>query len=46
MPVYWILQWVAAYKAVWQLTTDPFYWEKTEHGISKYTKVEIARAMP
>lgn len=44
VPVYWSLQSVAAYKAVWQLTTRPFYWEKTLHGISRFTKAEIARA--
>ena len=34
-PLYWILHSIAAYKALWQLFTKPFYWEKTEHGISK-----------
>jgi len=43
-PAYWMLQAVAAYKALWQLVTRPFYWEKTTHGISRFTKVEIARA--
>ena len=33
-PVYWILMSVAAYKAAWQLITKPFYWEKTEHGLT------------
>ena len=31
-PFYWLLHSVAAYKAVWQLATRPYYWEKTEHG--------------
>lgn len=44
MPAYCLLQSVAAYKALWQLVTRPFYWEKTLHGISRFTKVEIARA--
>ncbi len=44
VPAYWLLQSVAAYKAVWQLITKPFYWEKTSHGISRFTNVEIARA--
>ena len=44
MPAYCLLQSVAAYKALWQLATRPFYWEKTSHGISRFTKVEIARA--
>ena len=33
-PLYWILHSVAAYKALYQLFTRPFFWEKTEHGIS------------
>ncbi|MEP2829750.1 hypothetical protein [Parvibaculum sp.] len=34
MPFYWLLISIAAYKALWQLITKPFHWEKTEHGIS------------
>ena len=33
-PVYWLLQSVAAYKGLWQLIHDPFYWEKTTHGLA------------
>lgn len=33
-PVYWLLQSVAAYKALWQLVHKPFFWEKTTHGLS------------
>ncbi|MGD0474992.1 MAG: glycosyltransferase [Candidatus Velthaea sp.] len=33
-PFYWILHSIAAYKALGQLFTKPFYWEKTQHGIS------------
>jgi len=36
-PVYWFLQSVGAYKALWQLITRPSYWEKTAHGLSKVT---------
>src|SRR5262249_36733182 len=43
-PGYWLLQSVAAYKGFWQLLRNPFYWEKTVHGISKFTDAEIARA--
>lgn len=35
-PIYWILHSAGAYKALWQLLTKPYYWEKTEHGISKW----------
>ena len=31
-PLYWILQSVAAYRALWQLIRRPSYWEKTKHG--------------
>jgi cellulose synthase/poly-beta-1,6-N-acetylglucosamine synthase-like glycosyltransferase len=44
VPGYWVLQSVAAYKALWQLVRRPFYWEKTVHGISKFTDAEIANA--
>lgn len=37
-PFYWQLHSVAAYMALWQLFSKPFYWEKTVHGISKFTK--------
>jgi cellulose synthase/poly-beta-1,6-N-acetylglucosamine synthase-like glycosyltransferase len=33
LPVYWGLMSVAAYKGFAQLITNPFYWEKTEHGV-------------
>jgi glycosyltransferase XagB len=44
VPGYWLLQSVAAYKALWQLVKNPFYWEKTAHGISKFTSAEVAQA--
>jgi cellulose synthase/poly-beta-1,6-N-acetylglucosamine synthase-like glycosyltransferase len=43
-PAYWFLHSIAAYKGLWQLATNPFYWEKTVHGLSKLTNVEIAQA--
>lgn len=33
-PVYWMLMSVAAYKALFQLIKNPFYWEKTDHGLA------------
>jgi len=33
LPFYWGLMSVAAYKGFAQLITNPFYWEKTEHGV-------------
>ncbi len=37
-PIYWLLGSVGSWRAVWQLFTKPFYWEKTTHGI---TEVEL-----
>jgi hypothetical protein len=45
VPGYWALQSVAAYKGLWQLITNPFYWEKTAHGISKCTQAELIRSV-
>jgi len=33
LPFYWGLMSVAAWKGFGQLLTNPFYWEKTEHGL-------------
>ena len=38
IPVYWLFVSAAAYRAVWQLVRAPFYWEKTEHGVSSQLK--------
>ena len=32
--VYYPLATVAAYKALWELIFKPFYWDKTQHGVS------------
>jgi cellulose synthase/poly-beta-1,6-N-acetylglucosamine synthase-like glycosyltransferase len=32
MPLCWLLVSAAAYRALWQLARDPYFWEKTEHG--------------
>ena len=37
-PLYWIFMSIAAYKALFQLIANPFYWEKTTHGLSKTTQ--------
>jgi hypothetical protein len=41
---YWVLMSVAAFKGLWQLIVNPFYWEKTQHGISTHTAAEVAKA--
>ncbi len=38
MPVYWILISVAAWRGLIQLIRNPFYWEKTLHGVTKTAK--------
>ncbi|MCH7408896.1 glycosyltransferase [Belliella sp. DSM 111904] len=37
-PFYWLMHSVSAYKGLIQLITKPFYWEKTNHGLTKATK--------
>ena len=34
-PIYWMLHSISAYKGLYQLIVKPFYWEKTNHGLSK-----------
>jgi len=34
-PVYWIMHSIAAYMGLYELIVKPFYWQKTNHGISK-----------
>ena len=45
VPLYWILQSIAAFKGLWQLIHNPFYWEKTTHGISKHMVAERQAAL-
>ena len=33
-PLYWCMHSIASYIALWQLITKPFYWEKTDHGLT------------
>ncbi len=35
-PIYWLLMSLASYRALYQLFFNPSYWDKTEHGISKF----------
>jgi cellulose synthase/poly-beta-1,6-N-acetylglucosamine synthase-like glycosyltransferase len=34
-PVYWLMHSIAAYMGLYELIVKPFYWQKTNHGISK-----------
>jgi cellulose synthase/poly-beta-1,6-N-acetylglucosamine synthase-like glycosyltransferase len=36
IPVYWMLIWLGACLALWQLLRRPFHWNKTEHGLSRW----------
>lgn len=45
VPFYWALQSIAASKGLWQLIHNPFYWEKTTHGISKHSENERRAAL-
>ncbi|NEV94530.1 glycosyltransferase [Psychroflexus sp. YR1-1] len=40
-PVYWIMHSISAYKGLFQLISKPFYWEKTNHGLTKADKSKI-----
>ena len=40
---YWAMISIAAYKGLWQLLRNPFYWEKTRHGVSKHKASELSR---
>jgi cellulose synthase/poly-beta-1,6-N-acetylglucosamine synthase-like glycosyltransferase len=41
---YWVMISIATYKGLWQLLRNPFYWEKTRHGVSKHVTRELALA--
>src|SRR5262245_49273647 len=40
---YWVLISIAAYRGLWQLVRDPFYWEKTTHGLSRHPAAQFAK---
>lgn len=35
-PIYWLLHSIASFKALGQLFTRPYYWEKTTHGLTRH----------
>ncbi len=43
-PIYWTLQSIAGYKALWQFIVKPHYWEKTDHGCGERAATVFARA--
>ena len=38
MPLYWVLHSIASWRGLIQLIRNPFYWDKTSHGLSKVAK--------
>lgn len=41
---YWVMLSIASYRGLWQLLRNPFYWEKTHHGVSQHVVRELAEA--
>lgn len=41
-PLYWWMHSIAAYMGAWQLFTNPFYWEKTDHALTGIVDVSAA----
>ena len=38
LPLHWILLSVAAWRALFQLVSDPYRWEKTAHGLARTSR--------
>lgn len=38
-PVYWICLSMAAWRALYQFLTEPYRWEKTEHGLARHSRI-------
>jgi cellulose synthase/poly-beta-1,6-N-acetylglucosamine synthase-like glycosyltransferase len=38
-PVYWVCLSIAAWRALYQLLTEPYHWEKTEHGLARHSRM-------
>jgi cellulose synthase/poly-beta-1,6-N-acetylglucosamine synthase-like glycosyltransferase len=39
VPIHWMLLWLAAWRALYQLVRDPHRWEKTEHGLARTSRL-------
>jgi len=46
LPIYWVLNSIAAYIALYELIVCPHYWQKTQHGLHLHTSkvVEFSEA--
>ncbi len=46
MPFYFMLGTVAVYKALFELVVNPFYWEKTRHGVCPTVRYNLLDPRP
>jgi cellulose synthase/poly-beta-1,6-N-acetylglucosamine synthase-like glycosyltransferase len=47
MPAYWLLLSLAAWRALAQLISNPYHWEKTDHGLARTSRLaQRARSRP
>ncbi|MEP2715617.1 MAG: hypothetical protein ABJP42_03685, partial [Pseudophaeobacter sp.] len=46
MPLYYLMGPIAAYKALYELLYDPFFWDKTCHGVHPPDKDAQAHRSP
>jgi len=46
LPLHWLLLAAAAWRALYQLLTDPYRWEKTEHGLARTSRINPVAARP
>jgi cellulose synthase/poly-beta-1,6-N-acetylglucosamine synthase-like glycosyltransferase len=44
--VYWMLGAAAAWKAVFELAHSPYYWDKTQHGVTRMAPPHVDTAAP
>ena len=42
-PIYWVCLSIAAWRALYQLLTEPYHWEKTEHGLARHSRMMSRR---
>jgi cellulose synthase/poly-beta-1,6-N-acetylglucosamine synthase-like glycosyltransferase len=43
LPLYWMLGAIAAWKAVFELVWAPYYWDKTQHGVTRMAPPQARR---
>lgn len=46
LPFYWVLLSIAAWRAVFQLISSPYRWEKTAHGLARTSRRAAATDLP